>query len=74
MKKVSSEQIGENIRKLRKQKGLTQAELAQRVGIGQAMIGHIERGAKFPTLTTALDMAEIFSCTVDEMCKNDIES
>lgn len=63
-------QIGENIKKLRTQKGLTQAELAQQIGIGQTMIGHIERGAKIPSLIVALDLAKALGCTVEEMCKD----
>ncbi len=73
MKKISSEQIGENIRKLRIRQGLTQLELAQQVGITQPMIGHIERGAKFPSLAIVLSLSEIFSCTIDELCRNNKE-
>lgn len=61
-------QIGENIRELRIKKGLSQTELAQQIGVGQSMIGHIERGAKIPSLIVALDLAKALGCTVEEMC------
>ncbi len=62
--------IGENIKQMRNKKGWTQAELAHKVGIGQTMIGHIERGAKIPSLIVALDLAKALGCTVEEMCKD----
>ncbi|MGN0537910.1 MAG: helix-turn-helix domain-containing protein [Acutalibacteraceae bacterium] len=61
-------QIGENIRELRIKKGLSQTELANQIGVGQSMIGHIERGAKIPSLIVALDLAKALGCTVEEMC------
>lgn len=60
--------IGESVRKLRTQKGLTQTELAEKVGVGQTMIARVEHGAKIPSLPLALDLAKVFGCTVDEMC------
>ena len=60
--------IAENLKKLRSQAGMTQEELAKIVGIGTSMIGHIERGAKIPSLIVALDLAKALNCTVEEMC------
>lgn len=65
--------IGENIKRFRIKKGMTQAELAQKIGITQTMIGHIERGAKVPSLIVALDIAEVLECTVEEMCKEETQ-
>lgn len=42
----------EELQKLRKKAGLTQAELAERVGISQSLIARIERGQVNPSLTT----------------------
>ena len=42
--------IGENIRRIRKDKGLTQAYVARQAGITQAMLCWIERGTRNPTL------------------------
>jgi len=38
--------IGKSIRELRKAKGLSQAQLAQKTGVTQAAISHIESGSK----------------------------
>ncbi|MEH7275926.1 helix-turn-helix domain-containing protein [Neobacillus vireti] len=44
--------IGENIRFYRKQKGLTQEELAERTGLQSTYIGGIERGERNISLET----------------------
>ncbi len=42
--------VGGNIRHLRKELGLTQKELAFRVGLTQAQISDYERGRRIPSL------------------------
>lgn len=44
--------IGENIRRLRIEAGLTQEELARAVGVVKQAIGNYERGDREPDLTT----------------------
>lgn len=41
--------LGRAIKELRKEKGWSQGELAQRVGLSQMSVSHIERGAKTPS-------------------------
>lgn len=59
--------LGEKIEKFRKNKGLTQEELADRVGVSQAMINFIEKGKKKPSLDTAIAIADEFNTTVDSL-------
>lgn len=42
--------IGKNIRKYRKQAGMTQDELAEKAGLSTNYIGSMERGEKTPSL------------------------
>ena len=42
--------LGQQIRVLRQEKNLTQAELAERAGIGPKYVGEIERGRTNPTM------------------------
>ncbi len=44
--------VGDNIRHLRKELGLTQKELAGEVGLTQAQISDYERGLRVPSLHT----------------------
>lgn len=49
--------VGENIRRMRAANGLSQAELAQKVGVAQSMVAMIERGSRMPTITLANELA-----------------
>lgn len=48
----SSTQVSELLRDARKRSGLTQAELARRLGITQAAVGRLERRGANPTIAT----------------------
>ena len=45
-------QLGRRIYRFRKQRGLTQAALAEKARISNEFMSSIERGAKLPSLTT----------------------
>jgi DNA-binding XRE family transcriptional regulator len=49
--------LGDAIREHRVQAGLTQAELAQRAGIGRPHLNHIEGGRKNPTVVVLVQLA-----------------
>lgn len=55
------------IRDLREAKGLTQAELAQRIGVQQPAIVKYENGDCMPPLTRAFRLAHALDCTVQEL-------
>ena len=50
-------EVGAQIRRLRKARRLTQAELADRIGTHEDLIGRLERGEQNPTLTTLAAVA-----------------
>ena len=45
-------QIGQRIRKLRRDKEVTQEQMAEIVGISKSFVGHIERGEKVLSVET----------------------
>jgi len=55
------------VRRLREEKGLSQEQLAERVGVSQSMITYIERGLKQPSVAVLKRIASEFECTVDEL-------
>lgn len=57
--------IGENTRKYRRRASLTQAELAERVGVGTAFISRVERGQKRMRIETMLMLASALNISVD---------
>ena len=56
--------IGENIKKIRKSKEITQEALANEVGITRPMLAQIERGTKAPSLPLAIALADELHCSV----------
>lgn len=54
-------EIGRRIRKIRVERGLTQKELASKVGIDFTYIGKIERGEQLPSLKILLKIADALS-------------
>lgn len=54
-------EIGRRVRNIRVERGLTQKELASKVGIDFTYIGKIERGEQLPSLKILLKIAEALS-------------
>jgi len=57
--------IGKNIRELRKEKGLTQTELASILCTTQDSISLWELGKSYPDIPTLIKIAEYFDVTTD---------
>lgn len=49
--------FGANIRKLRKQQGFTQGQLAERSGLSERYVSEVERGVANPRLMSLKDLA-----------------
>ncbi len=64
-----SDEVVNHVREFRVQRGLTQDELAQAVGVSRQSIISIERGRYTPSLYLALRFAQFFQCTTDELFK-----
>lgn len=59
--------IGENIRKLRKEKGITQEILADHLAVTPQAISRWESGAGYPGIDYLPDLAGFFGISVDEL-------
>lgn len=60
-------QIGTNIAELRKQNGMTQAELAERLNYSDKAVSKWERGESQPDVVTLAQLAELFQVSVDTL-------
>ena len=56
-----------NIRSYRKNLGLTQEQLAERLGITLGTVSKWERGSSEPDLSYIMDLAELFHVSVDAL-------
>lgn len=54
-----------NIRVHRAIKNITQAELAEKIGVSRQTINSIESGKYVPSTVLALKIAKVFCCTVE---------
>ena len=59
--------VGNFIAELRKEKGLTQAELAERVGVTGGAVSKWERGLCYPDIETVVRLAEVLDLSVGEI-------
>lgn len=59
--------IGKRLRQLRENSGLTQPELAAKLGVNQSTITRYENDTKIPTLPVAIQLADIFDCSLDSL-------
>jgi len=61
------ENIGETLKKLRKDRKLTQEELAKLIMVERSTIANWERGAKQPGLDILVQYSRLFGVSLDEM-------
>lgn len=61
--------FGLRIKYLRKDKKLSQEELAELSGLHRTYISSLERGQRNPTLTTLALLSKGFNITIDELLK-----
>jgi len=64
--------LGENIRKLRKKKGMSQEKLARLADISLNTLTKIESGfAKKPTIQTVQKLAKALEISIDDLVKGE---
>lgn len=57
--------LGDRIKKLRKEKGLTQEQLGKLVNVTKVSICGYEKGERIPTLDTLMDLANVLKVEVN---------
>jgi transcriptional regulator with XRE-family HTH domain len=63
--KMNKKQIGFRILGLRKESGLMQQELAQKLGLDRSTLSKIENGENAPTVRVLIKLRQLFSISVD---------
>ena len=61
-----------NLRKLRKERGLTQISLQMKTGIEQALLSKFETGERVPPTDVLLILADFYGVSIDYiLCRTD---
>ena len=63
----TKEKLGKKIQRLRKIKGFTQEEMAEKINISRTHMGHIEQGRKAPSLKVMNKIAKILHVKVQDL-------
>ena len=66
---MTTQSFGATIATLRKQKGLTQLELARQMGVTDKAVSKWERDLSFPDVASLPKLAEVLDTSVDELLK-----
>lgn len=59
--------LGKKISELRKEKGITQEELADKLGVSPQAVSKWENDLSCPDIMSLPDIADIFGITIDEL-------
>ena len=63
--------IGEFLSALRRSKGLTQQEVADRLGVSNKTVSSWETGASYPDISMLSSIAELYGVTCDEILRGE---
>lgn len=62
---MNKQDLGKHIASLRKQKGWTQTDMAEKVGVSRAFVCNVERGIGDPGIQKVLNILALFSRTLE---------
>ena len=66
--------MGKRVRKQRQLIGLTQQELAERIGASTSFVGHVERGTRKASLETLVALSNALGVGVDYLLAGSLQS
>lgn len=59
--------LGNNLKRIRAKKNLSQGDIARRLGIGHGFVCNIENGKTNPTLSTITKLAKALDVSIDKL-------
>lgn len=71
---MEKQTLGRMISSLRKERGMTQLELAEKMGVTDKAVSKWERELSYPDINSIPKLAEIFEISVDELMQVKIET
>ncbi|MCF7815877.1 MAG: helix-turn-helix domain-containing protein [Candidatus Pacebacteria bacterium] len=64
-----SEKLGNNLKKIRTEKGLSQVDIARELCVSRGFVSNIESGKRNPTLSTLTRLATALGVSTNELLK-----
>ena len=66
--------LGEKINSLRKQRNMTQDELAEKMGVSSQAVSKWEKGLSIPDIPILIELSDFFHIALDDLLKEDTVS
>lgn len=66
--------MGKRIKELREGMGITQGELAKRLGSGRTIVSTYEQGTRSPSYAKLIRLAEIFNVSTDYLLGYEVDA
>ena len=66
--------FGNNLKAKRLEKGMTQDDVANAIGMSRQAVHYYENELREPTLATLQNLAEVLDCTVDQLIADSEET
>lgn len=64
--------FGDNLRKLRKNKKLSQEDLAEKINVSRQSVSKWETGDAYPEMNNLLELCKIFHCHINDLVNNNM--
>lgn len=71
---INKKSFGRKIKEARNVLGLTQAELAEKIGVSQNFFGDIERGIKMPSLPKLIILSNTLKVSLDYLFAESLDN
>ena len=65
--------MGERLRAVRRERGLSLRELAKRLDVSPSLISQVETGRASPSVSTLYAMAQVLSVSVDDLLFDEVD-
>ena len=63
------ELFSKNLKRMMKEDSISQEELANRIGVSQAMVSRYMTGQCLPSLSTTIKIMDVLFCSLDNLIK-----
>ena len=64
--------FGDNLKKIRKDKKMSQEQLAERVNVSRQSVSKWETGEAYPEMNNILELCKIFNCKINDLVHTDM--